>query len=196
MPSTPLGRVVATERNPNTPHQFHFWTAVDSPVGIGTIVRVDGTQPIGGKIPRVYGVVVEGFSYTDLQSPMFDVIARASCAVGVVKSHRTLYVSGAALDAVLALRAGERSSVIRIAPRDRSDVHSWYVRLRDVAGHDALWGLVRVEVAASGGDVTARADQVSRWVLAEAAPLAMPDPRWDKMAYGVWNCEQFLRAIG
>ena len=124
-----------------------------------------------------------------------DVIAHASCAVGVVKSHRTLYVSGAALDAVLALRSGERSSVIRIAPRDRSDVHSWYLRLRDVAGHDALWGLVRVEVAASGGDVTARADQVSRWVLAEAAPLAMPDPRWDKMAYGVRNCEEFLRAV-
>ena len=35
-----LGRVVATERRPNTPHQFHFWTAVTSPVGIGTIVRV------------------------------------------------------------------------------------------------------------------------------------------------------------
>jgi hypothetical protein len=124
-----------------------------------------------------------------------DVIARAPCAVGVVKSHRTLYVSGAALDAVLALRCGERSSVIRIAPRDRSSVHSWYLRLRDVAGRDALWGLVRVEVAASEGDVTVRADQVSRWVLAEAAPLAMPDPRWDKMAYGVRNCEEFLRAV-
>ncbi|HEU4564221.1 MAG TPA: hypothetical protein VFS05_06225 [Gemmatimonadaceae bacterium] len=72
--SSPLGRVVATERNPNTPHQFHFWTAIESPVGIGTIVRVDGTTPVGGQIPRVYGVVVEGFSYTDLQSPMFDVI--------------------------------------------------------------------------------------------------------------------------
>ena len=36
-----LGRVVATERKPNTPHEFHFWTAIDSPVGIGTIVRVD-----------------------------------------------------------------------------------------------------------------------------------------------------------
>ena len=124
-----------------------------------------------------------------------NVIARAPCVVGVVKSHRTLYVSGAALDAVLALRSGERSSVIRIAPRDRSSVHSWYLRLRDFTGCDALWGLVRVEVAASDEDVTARADQVSRWVLAEAAPLAMPDPRWDKMAYGVHNCEAFLRAV-
>ena len=70
----PLGRVVATERRPNTPHEFHFWTALDSPVGIGTIVRVDGSNPVNGQIPRVYGIVVEGFSYTDLQTPMHDVL--------------------------------------------------------------------------------------------------------------------------
>ena len=72
--SEALGRVVATERKPNTPHEFHFWTAIDSPVGIGTIVRVDGAQPIDGQIPHIYGIVVEGFSYTDLQSPMHDVL--------------------------------------------------------------------------------------------------------------------------
>ena len=72
--SEALGRVVATERKPNTPHEFHFWTALDCPVGIGTIVRVDGQHPIDGRIPHVYGVVVEGFSYTDLQSPMHDVL--------------------------------------------------------------------------------------------------------------------------
>ncbi len=74
MSNEPLGRVVATERRPNTPHEFHFWTALDSPVGIGTIVRVDGSNPVNGQIPRVYGIVVEGFSYTDLQSPMHDVL--------------------------------------------------------------------------------------------------------------------------
>ncbi|HYN82986.1 MAG TPA: hypothetical protein VES88_15985 [Gemmatimonadaceae bacterium] len=70
-----LGRVVATERRPNTPHEFHFWTALESPVGIGTIVRVDGSTPVNGQIPRVYGIVIEGFSYTDLQSPMHDVMS-------------------------------------------------------------------------------------------------------------------------
>ena len=74
MPSATLGRVVATERKPNTPHEFHFWTALDSPVGIGTIVRVEGTSPVEGQIPRVFGVVVEGFSYTDLQTPLHDVL--------------------------------------------------------------------------------------------------------------------------
>jgi hypothetical protein len=71
---TPIGRVVATERKPNTPHEFHFWTAVDAPIGIGTIVRVDGPVPLGTIIPHVYGVVAEGFSYSDLQSPLHDVL--------------------------------------------------------------------------------------------------------------------------
>jgi hypothetical protein len=72
--SPPLGRVVATERKPNTPHEFHFWTALDSPVGIGTIVRVEGAHPVNGQIPAVYGIVVEGFSYTDLLTPLHDVL--------------------------------------------------------------------------------------------------------------------------
>jgi len=69
-----LGRVVATERKPNTPHEFHFWTALDSPVGIGTIIRVEGAHPVNGQIPEVYGIVVEGFSYTDLLTPLHDVL--------------------------------------------------------------------------------------------------------------------------
>jgi len=69
-----MGRVVATEKRPNTAHEFHFWTSIDSPIGIGTIVRVDGETPVAGHLPRVYGVVVEGFSYTDLQTPIHDVL--------------------------------------------------------------------------------------------------------------------------
>ena len=70
-----VGRVVATERRPNTPHEFHFWTALDSPVGIGTIVRVEGTHAIEGRVPQIYGVVTEGMSYSDLVSPLHDVIS-------------------------------------------------------------------------------------------------------------------------
>ncbi|HTK47976.1 MAG TPA: hypothetical protein VL328_08375 [Gemmatimonadaceae bacterium] len=72
--SSILGRVVATERRPNTPHEFHFWTSLDSPVGIGTIVRVDGREAVNGTVPRVYGIVTEGFSWTDLASPLHDVM--------------------------------------------------------------------------------------------------------------------------
>jgi len=126
-------------------------------------------------------------------------VANAPCTAGVVKSHRTLYVEGEALTRVLALQAGERSTVVRIASSKRLPVASWYLRLRDPAGHDPMWGLVRIEIAdmpvASSAEITARADQLSRWILAEVAPLALPDGRWDKMVYGVRDCEEFLRAV-
>jgi hypothetical protein len=51
-----------------------------------------------------------------------------------------------------------------------------------------------VEVAVTA-DLTARADLVSRWLLAERAPVALPDARWDVMVYGVRECEQYLSAI-
>jgi hypothetical protein len=69
-----LGRIVATEKRPNTPHEFHFWTSLDSPVGIGTIVRVEGRDAVNGVIPRIYGVVTEGQSFSDLASALHDVL--------------------------------------------------------------------------------------------------------------------------
>ena len=97
-PNSPLGRVVATERKPNTPHEFHFWTAVDSPVGIGTIVRVEGTHAVEGHLPRVFGVVVEGFSFTDLLSPLHDVLGhdgdpRASALAPTERPEVRLYTA-------------------------------------------------------------------------------------------------------
>jgi hypothetical protein len=123
-----------------------------------------------------------------------DIVATDRCAVGVVKSHRQLYATLALLELMLGLASGERTPVVRIAPRNRMPVHSWYLRLRDGVAHDALWGIVRVEVAESS-DPTARADEISRWVLAERAPLALPDARWDRMTYPVRECEEFLRAV-
>lgn len=125
-------------------------------------------------------------------------VARAGCAVGVIKSHRTLYARGDALAAVLALGAAQRSSVFLVTSPKRTTVASWYLRIRDPRGHDPMWGLVRVEVAAPPagvGDIARRADEVSRWILAETSPVALPDGRWDKMVYGVRDCEEFLRAV-
>jgi hypothetical protein len=128
-----------------------------------------------------------------------EAVAVSSCTVGVVKSHRTLYAEGAALAVVLGLGHRERSSVFRITSPKRTTVASWYLRLRDPLGHDPMWGLVRVEIAhpepQDMHDIGARADEVSRWILAESTPLALPDARWDKMVYGIRDCEEFLRAI-
>jgi hypothetical protein len=63
-----LGRVVATELKPSTPHQFHFWTAPNAACGIGAIVRVDDA----GR--TIFGVVMEGFAYADLARPLDAVI--------------------------------------------------------------------------------------------------------------------------
>ena len=73
--STPVGRVVATELKPATPHQFHFWTANETPIGIGAIVRVQGAgsgEPGADRV--VYGVVTDGFAYSDLATPLHDVV--------------------------------------------------------------------------------------------------------------------------
>ena len=145
--------------------------------------------------------VEHGRIFIDGSIQQSQLVATAPCAVGVIKSHRTLYVDLAALRVVLALKRGQRSSVFRVASSRRTPVASWYLRLRDPAGHDPMWGLVRVEAAerAAPGerpeDLARRADEISRWVLAEASPLALPDGRWDKMAYGIRDCEEFLRAV-
>jgi hypothetical protein len=121
-------------------------------------------------------------------------VAASTCAIGVIKSHRTLYVEGDALRVVLALEKGERSSIFRVSPRSRNSVMSWYLRLRNPDGRDAMWGLVRVEMSECDKPAE-RAEEISRWVIAETTPLSLPDGRWDKMAYGVRDCEEFLRAI-
>ena len=127
-----------------------------------------------------------------------DAVAVSRATIGVVKSHRTLYADGEALASVLGLSHRERSSVFRITSPRRTTVASWYLRLRDPAGHDPMWGLIRVESALPAAEkidgIGDRADEVSRWILAESTPLALPDPRWDKMVYGIRDCEEFLRA--
>lgn len=122
------------------------------------------------------------------------IVSASDAAVGVIKSHRRLYAEGDAFRVLVGLAAGERSSIFRVAPRSRHAVASWYVRVRAATGRDALFGLVRVEAALSA-DISPRADEISRWIIAEGAPLALPDGRWDKMAYGIRGTEEFLRAI-
>lgn len=120
--------------------------------------------------------------------------ARHQAAVGVVKSHRTLYATGESLRVVLGLREGERTTAVELSSPRRVPVATWYLRLRGAGERAPLFGLVRVEIARDG-DLTGRADAVSRWLLAERAPVALPDRRWDVMVYGIRECEEYLSAI-
>jgi uncharacterized protein len=92
--SGPVGRVVATELKPSTPHQFHFWTARQSPIGIGAIVRVEEN----GR--TVYGVVTDGFAYSDVATPLAAAIEAGSdpvSATGPTESAQVRLYSAAVL---------------------------------------------------------------------------------------------------
>ncbi len=128
-----------------------------------------------------------------------EALARSPLTVGVIKSHQTLYGDRAARRVIHDLAEGERTSVFVIASRGREPVASWYLRLRGRERRNLLWGLVRVEVrlerTAPPAALAARADGVSRRILAERMPTAHPDARWHTMVYGIRDCEVFLRAI-
>ncbi len=119
--------------------------------------------------------------------------ARDPKVIGVSKSHATLPFEGAQLTRYLTLPAEHRTSVFEPAMWRFAKVHSWALRLWPYEGHDLLHGLVRVEVA-EGSRAVERADEVSRWILAERVPLSRPDPRWDRLLYGVAAVERHLRA--
>jgi len=121
-------------------------------------------------------------------------VARSAVAVGVVKSHRTLYLAPDDIGELARLPVGGRLPVVAVATRSRAEVATWYLRLREGTAVDPMAGVVRVEIALDGA-TTERADEVSGWGLAERTPVSLPDDRWRVMAYGVRDCEQYLRAI-
>ena len=114
-------------------------------------------------------------------------------ALGVSKSHATLPFDGPDLERYLRLPVGQRTSVFAPASRSVAPVLAWAVRLWPWENRDLFHGLVRVEVAPANGG-TESADLLSRRLLAERAPLSTPDPRWDRLLYGIHSVEQYLRA--
>lgn len=113
--------------------------------------------------------------------------------VGISKSHSVLPFDGSDLERYLRLAAGHRSSVYAPVTRTLAPVQAWGLRLWPWEGKDLLYGLVRVEVAPGNG-ASDRASAISRWILAERAPVSAPDRRWDRLLYGVYSVEQYLKA--
>lgn len=64
-----IGRVIGTERRPNTAYTFYFWTPPDSQVGIGSLVKVESGDE------TVYGVVIEAEGFNDLESPLHEFLS-------------------------------------------------------------------------------------------------------------------------
>jgi hypothetical protein len=113
--------------------------------------------------------------------------------VAISQSHATLPFEGPDLERFLRLPQGHRSSVYSPPTRSVAPVRQWALRLWPWEGKDVFHGLVRIEVAPANGDPET-ADTLSRRLLAERAPLSTPDPRWDRLLYGIHSVESYLRA--
>jgi hypothetical protein len=113
--------------------------------------------------------------------------------VGVIKSHETQFLAGADLEAALTLNEGQRTTVFRRLGAKGDPVYSWYVRLWDWSGQDILYGLLRLE-RPELGVVIDEVGTVSRWLLAERAPVAAGDSRWDRMLYPIHEVQNYLKA--
>ncbi len=74
-----IGRVIGTEKRPNTAYTFYFWTPPESKVGIGSLVKVisNSRQPVTNieQTTTVFGVVVEAQGFNDLESPLHEFLA-------------------------------------------------------------------------------------------------------------------------
>lgn len=115
--------------------------------------------------------------------------------IGVVKTHPTFPFEGSNLEQYRHMPAGCRSPIFMPPGNEISPVYSWGLRLWPWEGRDALHGLIRVE-AAPNEQTVAQVDELSRWILAERAPVSTPDTRWDRLLYGVRAVEEYLRSSG
>jgi len=134
-------------------------------------------------------LIVDG-SLTD--SPLW---ASDPRMLSVARSHSTLPFEGQDLDKYLHLPAGHRSPIFASPDDEIAPVFSWGLRLWPSEGCDTMHGLIRVEAAPTDQTINT-VDQLSRWLLAERAPLSTPDPRWDRMLYGIRAVEEYLRSSG
>ena len=119
-------------------------------------------------------------------------------AIGLIKSVARPEFVGKDVAMLLDLEPGMRTT--SFVPdwqlrRDQSERRtSWYLRMwPPQQGADALGSLMRVEAPRETGPETI--DEISRWILAERAPLAKPDPRWPAMIYPIHYVEKILKPL-
>jgi hypothetical protein len=138
--------------------------------------------------------------YLRLAEPLHNIV---SC----VKTHPVSFFGAEGERQLRRLEIGERSVAFLPRPANESQKRyslretdrqmvSWYMRVRQANQHDAnhMSGVVRLDIAAVD-DWRDWIDEVSWAVLDEFYGLsAMPDPRYDVMPYGIYDCEQFLKA--
>ncbi len=119
-------------------------------------------------------------------------------AVGLIKSVARPEFVGKDVEMLLDLEPGMRTTSfipdwqLRHKPSEQRT--SWYVRLwPPQRGADVLGSLMRIE--AHRDILPEGVDEITRWILAERAPLAKPDPRWPTMIYPIHYIEKILKPL-
>jgi hypothetical protein len=119
-------------------------------------------------------------------------------AIGLIKSVARPEFVGKDVGMLLDLGPGMRTTSfipdwqVRLDPGKQRT--SWYLRMwPPQRGADALGSLMRVE--APRDTEPEQIDEISRWILAERAPLAKPDPRWPAMIYPIQYVEKILKPL-
>jgi hypothetical protein len=119
-------------------------------------------------------------------------------AIGLIKSVARPEFVGKDVGMLLDLEPGMRTTSfvpdwqLRRGPSERRT--SWYLRVwPPQRGADALGSLMRVE--APRDTTPEMVDEISRWILAERAPLSKPDPRWPAMIYPIHYVEKILKPL-
>jgi hypothetical protein len=119
-------------------------------------------------------------------------------AIGLIKSVARPEFVGKDVGMLLDLEPGMRTTSfvpdwqLRRDPSERRT--SWYLRMwPPQRGADALGSLMRVEAPRDTAPETV--DEISRWILAERAPLSKPDPRWPAMIYPIHYVEKILKPL-
>lgn len=127
--------------------------------------------------------------------------------VACVKTHPVSFFGAEGERNISELAVGQRSVAFLPRPIREADnkvtlreayrpFASWYLRVhpRLPASPNPLSGIVRLDIAATP-EWSTHVDEVSWAVLDEFYSLsALPDPRSDVMPFGVFDCEQFLKA--
>jgi hypothetical protein len=127
--------------------------------------------------------------------------------VSAVKTHPVAFFGVKGERIISELKVGERSVTFLPRPIDEAreqrkfketqrPMVSWYLRVQPSLPHspNLLSGVVRLDIA-EVDDWQKMIDDVSWAVLDEFYGLsARPDPRADVMPFGIYDCEQYLKA--
>lgn len=154
----------------------------------------------GGMLRRWEGDdrVLDSEDWIAVDGQLKDIRESNRRAVGLIKSVARPEFVGKDVGMLLDLEPGMRTTSfipdwqLRRDPGEQRT--SWYLRMWPrQRGADALGSLMRVEAPLGVGPE--QVDEISRWVLAERAPLAKPDPRWPAMIYPIHYVEKVLKPL-